>query len=277
MASSINIIRYLFSNLGPVFPNIAATIGVNLFYSPRRFQPHSAEEKIKQISLTTFFNSSQGKLKVYHWPGKRKENVLLVHGWEGRATQLYKFVQPILDKGYGALAFDGPAHGASEGEKTTLPLFAQAIEDIYKTYEISYIIAHSFGAGASAIAIHNGLKVNRAVLIAAPYSVENVVNRFGKFLKIPDKISKRMHVLMESSKWHGKPRECFSFSTLGENITIPLFIVHDKSDQYILYEDGCKVHECCKNSVFMQTDGYGHNAVIRNNNVIEKSINFLFT
>lgn len=275
MASGINVIRSLFSSLGPIFPNIAANIGVNLFYSPRRFKPHAVEKKIEQTCKTSFFDSSQGKLKVYHWQGERKENVLLVHGWEGRATQLYKFVQPLLDEGYSVLAFDGPAHGASEGKKTTLPLFAKTIEDIYKAFDISHVIAHSFGAGATAIAISNGLVFNKAVLISPPYSVENVVNRFAEFIRIPGEVSKRMHTLMENDKWHGKSRECFSFSTLGKNITTPLFIVHDKTDKYVLYEDGCKVHESCKNSIFMSTDGYGHNAVIRNDDVVRKSVDFL--
>lgn len=277
MASSLNLIRYLFSNLGPIFPNTAATIGTNLLYSPRRFQPHRSEKEVEQTGKVSFFNSSQGKLKIYYWPGKKKENVFLVHGWEGRATQMYKFVQPLLDEGYSVLAFDGPAHGSSEGKKTTILLFVQAIEEIYKRYGAKYIIAHSFGASASAIAISNGLKVNKAVLISTPYSFENVVNGFAKFLNIPEKVSKIMHSIFESNKWHGKPRDYLSFSTLGEKLTLPLLIVHDKRDKYIPFGDGNKVHECCKTSEFIPTDGYGHNAILKNNKVINQSIDFLIT
>lgn len=276
MAANINIIRFLFSNVGPIFPNIAATVGVNLFYSPRRFEKKAAEKDIEQYGETFYFNSRKGKLKLYHWKGKRSENVLLVHGWEGRATQLHKFVQPILNEGFSVLAFDGPAHGDSEGKKTTLPFFSQAIEDICQTYRVKYIIAHSFGAGGSAIAISNGLSIDKAVFISAPFSVENVVNRFGKYLKIPYRVSEKMHKIMENEKWHAKSRECFSFHTLGKTIDIPLLIIHDKRDKYVSYEDGCKIHECCKNSEFMSTDGYGHGAIIEKDVVINRSMEFLF-
>lgn len=276
MASGLKIIRYLFSNIGPVFPRTAAKIGVNLFYKPRYCQQNEAEKKFEQTSEISYFNSSQGKLKLYYWKGSKNENVLLVHGWEGRASQLHKFAKLILDEGYGVLAFDGPAHGGSEGKRTTLPLFAKSIEEICNSYEVDYAIGHSFGAGAIAIAIHNGLNLKKAVLIAAPYSVENVVNRFCMFLKIPDSVSNKMHVHMESNKWHGRPRECYSFSTLGESINVPLLVIHDKRDKYVLYEDGCKVHEYCKNSTFHSTQGYGHSGIIKNKQVINKSVNFLF-
>jgi alpha-beta hydrolase superfamily lysophospholipase len=44
------------------------------------------------------------------------KKILLVHGWSGRGTQLFKIADELLKQGYSTISFDAPAHGKSPGK-----------------------------------------------------------------------------------------------------------------------------------------------------------------
>ncbi|MEN8130193.1 MAG: alpha/beta hydrolase [Pseudomonadota bacterium] len=271
------LIRTSFRLLGPLFPKTAATAGVNLFYSPRKTDSSKLElaykAKAKQIKL----QGPLGEISTYQWGDSHLPKVMLVHGWEGRATHLYKFIDPILEHGFGVIAFDGPAHGDSEGNKTTLPLFAKVLAEVHQANEdICFVVAHSFGCGATAIAVNNGIAFEKAAFLSSPYSVENVVNKFGEFLRIPVKSVSMMHEIMETERWHNMPRANLSFSTLGPRISFPTLFIHDKDDKYVPYEDGLKASNQCKRSEFVATSKLGHNKILLKKSVVDKVINYLF-
>jgi pimeloyl-ACP methyl ester carboxylesterase len=236
------------------------------------------EENYKDNAKKGNISVNQRRIATYQWGDKDAPKVVLVHGWEGRATQLYKFIEPILENGFCVVAFDGPAHGDSEGKQTTLSLFADALTEVCNPLEdIRYVIAHSFGCGAAAIAINNGLKFEKAAFISSPYSVENVVNNFGKFLRIPKKVVSIMHTQMETKDWHDMPRDNLSFVTLGQSITFPTLFVHDENDKYVPFEDGILASETCNESSFFKTEKLGHNKILLRKPVIEKVMDHLFS
>ena len=74
--------------------------------------------------------------------------VLLLHGWEGQASDLAAFPQPLLDKGFGVLALHLPAHGESAGQQTSIPQSARALRAVGEALgPLHAVIAHSIGAG----------------------------------------------------------------------------------------------------------------------------------
>src|SRR5580700_2841386 len=237
----LKLIRFYFKWLSFLTPNVSSELATRIFYTPQRSKQAQAEVTIEEKSCKKFIETSQGNLKTLLWSdsnSKDREVILLAHGWGGRGTQLYKFIQPLLEH-CDVLTFDGPAHGDSPGKMTTLPKYALALADICKQYNVSYVIGHSFGAGATAIAVaRQNVKIKRAVFIASPYSVENVVNNFCQHFRIPKNISESIHRRMETSKWHGLPREDLAFSSLGPKIQIPVLMFHSKDDPYIHYSDG---------------------------------------
>ena len=95
--------------------------------------------------------------------------VLLLHGWEGQAADLAAFVAPLRQAGFGVLAMDLPAHGASAGQQMSIPQAARALVAVGKALgPLHSAIAHSIGSGVLAEALNAGLSVRRAVFIAAP-------------------------------------------------------------------------------------------------------------
>ena len=87
--------------------------------------------------------------------------MLLVHGWNGRATQLYRFITPLQQQGYRVLGFDAPAHGHSSGNHTNLAEVSNVILEISRIYGgFHCIVAHSIGGLASLMATIEGAVTN---------------------------------------------------------------------------------------------------------------------
>jgi len=276
--SRLKILRKVFASISLFAPKFFAKRAVNLFYTPRKMPAFKLEKRLSDSAKTYSVNTSEGNINVYHWGEEFEDIVFFIHGWEGRGTQVHKFLKPLLEKNIGVVAFDGPAHGKSEGKQTTLPKFSEAANDVFQSLDNKgnvYILAHSFGVGAAALAIKSGLKPKKAVFIAPPYSVQNVVNNFARFLHIPEKVAEYMHDFMETKTWHNMERDKLCFITLAEYIDMPLLIIHDKEDRYIAYEDGVKVHELCENSQMISTTKLGHTRILSDRTIVDKTVNFL--
>jgi alpha-beta hydrolase superfamily lysophospholipase len=86
--------------------------------------------------------------------GKR---VLLVHGWSGRGTQLFKIADELLKQGYSTISFDAPAHGKSPGKTTIMVDFITTIEINKQFGPFDAAIGHSLG-GMSVLNAKKGLK-----------------------------------------------------------------------------------------------------------------------
>ncbi|MGV9195387.1 alpha/beta hydrolase [Microbacterium sp. MC2] len=54
---------------------------------------------------------------TYEW-GDGDRTVVLIHGWNGRASQFATLARELVAEGYRVVAFDAPAHGASSGRHT---------------------------------------------------------------------------------------------------------------------------------------------------------------
>jgi len=93
--------------------------------------------------------------------------VLFVHGWGGRAWNFEGFVSKFLEKRYGVIAVDLPAHGESEGSFCDGLRSAKLIQNICSEIgPFEGAVAHSFGSAAVNLAIFDGSPLGRLVHIA---------------------------------------------------------------------------------------------------------------
>lgn len=107
----LKLFRLLFRLLNAISSAVASRLAVAVFYSPRRFQAANWEKT----------GLALGKSETLHFDGETRRNrvgnegpaVLLVHGWQGRRSQLVKIAVDLAEKGYRVITFDGPAHGSS--------------------------------------------------------------------------------------------------------------------------------------------------------------------
>jgi pimeloyl-ACP methyl ester carboxylesterase len=98
--------------------------------------------------------------------GQSDRKILLVHGWSGRGTQLFKIADELLQNGYSIVSFDAPAHGKSKGNTTIMSEFIASVLELEKQFgPFEIAIGHSLGGMSVLNAIKDGLQVNKSIII----------------------------------------------------------------------------------------------------------------
>ena len=191
---AIQYVRAPFRVLDAVSPHLSARLALKLFRTPRRWPVPAWEQDVAAGAEPVRLASGHPGLSWGHGPP-----VLLVHGWEGRATQLGRFVAPLVARGFRVLGFDAPAHGAQPGKALHVLEYAQFLRGVVAEYgPLHGVIAHSMGAAAIGFAAHLPLRVERAVLISTPRSVEDVVSRFEVLLGLASRTREVLRARLEN-------------------------------------------------------------------------------
>ncbi len=278
----LKLMQLAFSIGGRLSPRIASRFAYNLWLTSPRFKTPASERNALASATVEFHSIKNHNIATYIWGRSRqagkpvaRPTILLVHGWSGRGTQLGSFVEPLLDVGYRVISFDAPAHGQSSGKQTTIFEIADVILALQKLYgEFDAVITHSFGGPCSALAVKNGLKINRMVAICPPATIRGLVTKFISALHITEKTSK--HLIKHIEKSFGKHiwKE-LSMTTLVEHLDIPGFVIHDSHDVDIPWEEGQAVAHLWNNAPFKITNGLGHRRILRDDDVIRSAVKFI--
>ena len=253
-----------------LLPNYTAGKARDLFLTPRRFPLKSWENEAEQLGER---KSYDGKFSAITW-GKGDKTVLLMHGWESRATQLYRLVQPLLDQGYKVIGLDGPAHGESEGSKANPVMFAKAIK-LLNEHEGPFeaMIGHSMGGSSVAISLSEGVDVSKVVLISSPSSILTVLQRFSRFIGLSEDVS---HRFIRSVSHHaGQEAKHLDVPKLLANSDASVLVIHDEQDIEIPFEEGTRIAELVPQAKLITTNDLGHRKIVSDANVSEQIADFL--
>src|SRR5262249_37218235 len=108
-----------------VSPDLAAAGAEVLFRTP--WKPARPKRERAIPARATPLAVSVAGASIAAWSWGRGAPVVLMHGWEGRGTQLGAFVAPLVERGFRVIAFDVRAHGDSPGHQATLVEFRDAL------------------------------------------------------------------------------------------------------------------------------------------------------
>jgi len=254
-------------------PRVASRVAMDLFMTPRRFRPPDRERAL--LADAKPFEVRLGDAtKIQAWSWGEGPLVLLVHGWEGRGSQMAAFVQPLVEAGHRVVTWDAPGHGASDGNRSSLPHFTYGLRGIVDaTREPHAIIAHSLGCAATTLALKDGLTANRLVFIAPPLDPVDYTARFGEILALDPDVVAGMRLRIEERfqrKWSD-----FSLALTAREMTAPLLIVHDKDDRETYWSEGNALAEAWPGARMITTTGLGHRRVLREQGIIEQATRFV--
>jgi len=200
--------------------------------------------------------------------------VLLAHGWESQRTHWGSFIDPLVGAGFRALAIDAPAHGQSPGQKTNVVEYAQALVRVgLQLGPLAGVVAHSFGAGATPIALRRGLVANRAVLISGPSSLTSVVERWGRHHGFVEEEIPRFVQLVEDEI--GEPIADLDLRHVVAELSTPALIVHDRDDKEIPVRDGLALAAAWSGARTLITERYGHRRIMVAAEVVCAIVDFL--
>lgn len=259
--------------LSKPFPALAARMALRLFATPVRIPRPESERVWYDLSKKYFLKSG---IAAFEWGEPQNPLVMLIHGWNGRGTQIASFALPLVEIGFRVVALDGPGHGISPGKMTDPSHFAKFIEDSQHELDergAHAVIAHSFGGGCTVLAASRSLKTKKIVLIASPAFYERVVHFFAKSLKLSER-AEAVFVEFVTKIAGLHPRE-LNIGAIGSKLNIPAMVVHDVNDNAVNFLSATAITEAWPYSVLLRTEGLGHRRILKDPAVIQSVTKFI--
>ncbi|MCI1186353.1 alpha/beta fold hydrolase [Hymenobacter sp. DH14] len=271
-------VRWQLGALWAVAPALGFRQAWRVFTTPRRLPAKAWEAPALADARRRTVAAETGLIAVYEWGPEAAPAVLLVHGWEHRASFWRAWVGPLLAAGYRVVALDGPAHGASAGRRTTLTDFGGAVQAVVNTLgAVRAIVAHSFGAASVAglpVRLRAGAALPRLVLISAPEGPRVVAERFADFLHLPKDLVRRFAKHIERST--GRPADSFAVAAAGPGTRAEqVLVLHDEGDEIIPFAEGRQIAAAWPGARLHATRGLGHNRILRDADVIQSAVAFI--
>jgi pimeloyl-ACP methyl ester carboxylesterase len=266
-------IRWTFPKLQKVAPSLAGKWEQRLFFQPYRFPYPKSELALMETAERDVMTFGEHQIQTYSWG--QGPIILLMHGWAGRATQFYKFIDPLVDQGYQVVAIDAPAHGKSTGKETNLIEMTDLLLSSVKNFgSIEAVVAHSFGGAVTLHAMENGLQINKLVTISTPSIGELIIEEFRRRINGSKKVGKAIEAKVQ--KITGNSFDYYSGHQSAKRVVaVPTLIIHDKDDKEAVLDHAFALQNALKGSELFTTEKLGHTKILRDDSVIAKVSAFL--
>ncbi len=273
MSLQIKAARVAMRALEHTAPSLGAVLAERLFFTPPRTPLAPPARDLLETAQPFRVCVDDGRVAAWAWG--RGPAVGLVHGWGGRGGRLAAaFVAPLVAGGFSVVTFDAPGHGASDGTLSSMPQVARALQAVADAAGTLFaVIAHSMGGSASALAISNGLQVERAVFIAPAADPARYADDFAATLGVGP-------VAMAGMRRRSEARLRFRWSDLNvprmaQAFDVPLLVVHDRDDPVVPWEEGAAIAGAWPGAELVTTTGLGHRDVVRNGEIVARAVDFV--
>jgi pimeloyl-ACP methyl ester carboxylesterase len=212
-------------------------------------------------------------LPAWRW-GTGASTVLLVHGWEGRGSQLARLAEPLVSAGVTVVTFDVPGHGDAPRGLASVVEHARAIRSVARHLgPLHAVVGHSVGGAASLFATRLGVRADRLALVAPPVSPERFAAGFGTMLGLDASLQRRMVTRLE--RRYGLRMDELDVRSDAARWTRPLLVVHDVGDRIVPFSDGESIAHAAPAGRLVSTHGLGHQRVLRAPEVLDAVVPFV--
>ncbi len=246
----------------------------DLFCTPLPQARRRAASMRMQGATRDHLHANGLELTVYRWGDPQAEPwVLLAHGWSSTAAAFLPWVQRLRASGYAVVAFDQPAHGLSGGRRADLPAFVQAVHAVAEHHGTpAAIVGHSLGGAAVAVALAEGLRAGRAILVSPAADLAAAIQRFTRLMRLPDAFAARMVAAFEDGV---VPIDALQAHRIAPRIECEGLILHDLEDREIPVEEGERYARSWRGARMITTRGLGHSRILADDTVIDAVLSFL--
>ena len=271
--------------LGSFSPKLAGRLALNLFMKPPNAAAPAREQKVRDGAKLSYRKINNNKIALRVWDNettkKDAPTVLLSHGWAGRTSQFFTFIDPLLDAGYRVVGADIPAHGDSSGKRTNMIEATQVLSIIAKEFgPLAAIIGHSFGTGTILLGLDQfGIKSQKIVLIGAYSHVSFIIDLFSDVFDLSQASRKAMQQA-GSEKFADTYGIKWDWESIAPVNTIKsyqgeLLLIHDNNDNEVPLTEVEELHQAKAGAENMLTSGLGHRRILRNQDVVNRVLAFI--
>lgn len=242
----------------------------NAFMTPRR--PQRVRPLLLEDGETLWVTTPEGEVALQR--AGSGPQVLLVHGWEGQAADLSAFASALLGAGLSVVALDLPAHGASKGERSSIPQAARALKAVgHALGPFHGAVAHSLGSPVLVEAMHAGMQVSRVVLIAAPAHYERYARGFAAAAGLDSQGADAM--LDRLQEVMGMDVREVSLPARAPHLAQPALFIHSSDDRIVSIEDSLASAAAWPNARHLRVDGLGHGRILADPRVVDTTTQFV--
>lgn len=253
-------------------PRLAARAAERMFFTPRHFNRPDWEQQLLAKAQRFTVRHERALLPAYTWGSG--PTVLLVHGWEGRGTQMGSFVPALNAAGYRAVAIDLPGHGGASKARTSVHGFAAALTSVLPQLgPVAAIVGHSAGAAASALAYTMAPFDTRLALLAPPRGPRTFFDQFVAYLGLSpaSKRSFEQRVLQR----FGRTIDSLDIDAFGAQVPLATLVIHDRDDKDVPFAHSQAIARALPNATLVATQKLGHRRILRDPHVIEHTLRFI--
>lgn len=253
------------------------------FCRPEPFEENELDRKLL-LSAEEYDIPFEGQvLKGYRW-GKGKQ-VLLVHGWNSRASHMAFLARRLAKSGFSVTAFDGPAHGGSQfnGDfpRSSLPEFCRAIYHVSRGLgPLHGIIGHSFGGAAVAFTVAGQanlagyrIEVEKIMLISSPSGIDSMIEHYCNTHGYAKEAQRLMIELIER-EFPLTVNDYKIHDALGK-ISRKVLVIHDIDDKEIPIDSARAMIAGHGHVQLVQTSGEGHRRILASKSLLQAIEEFL--
>lgn len=227
---------------------------------------------------------SEGRIATWTWGQPDWPLVVCMHGWGGRGTQWSHLVTALLERRHRVVVLDGPAHGASDGDRASMPAFRNALLRVIDAAGApSALVGHSLGglavlAAIASRAADGETPLPRAVSIGAPSCVDRPMARFLRRHQGSEAVHAAMIAQLES-RWQFSWPAMDTASLAAQAATVggaPLLIVHAADDEQVLLIESEGLQSDWPGAVrWLAPEGTGHVRILRDQDTVRRIVDFV--
>lgn len=279
MPISFRLVRRSIRVASAISPALAARLELKAFFTTTPRMPLREVDTPTDLAAQRDDLSVRGKnVVIYEW-GHGERTILLVHGWQGRATQFAPLVRELAAQGFRVVSFDAPAHGASAGRRTDLRDWLEIIGRLQTQYgSFHAIIGHSLGAIAALTAAKTITPTGAVAAVAGAASPTAMLAEFSRQLGVDSATHTQAERLLYARFGESEASFIAHYDAAADPLpsTTELLVIHDRSDHRMPDADSLRLHQAHGDrSRLLRTSGLGHNRVLVGDQVLDALVAFV--
>jgi pimeloyl-ACP methyl ester carboxylesterase len=198
--------------------------------------------------------------------------VLLVHGWEGHASDMAAFIPGLLAAGLSVVVPDLPAHGASDGERASIPTMMEALLAVQAVLGgFHAVIAHSIGCAVTVEAMARGLQVKRVVLVASPARYSDYLREFAAAIGYG---AGQIRELAAELLKLGVDPAALDVQRAARALRQPALLLHSADDRVVPLRTSEELAAIWPGAQLVRLDGLGHRRILAAPEVVAAAVSF---
>jgi len=293
MASfGVKVIRGVFGTAERVAPGIAGKAAFELFCRTPNPKRLSDGERRAVDRAAGFMEEARhhrlqvgGHCVVVHEfrPCQGREGagtVLVLHGWRSRTEYMKALIEAYREAGFRVMSLDLPGHGGSPGRRLTM---ASAVKAAHVASEwfgpFAAVVGHSFGGAVAVNAVAGSIvgvppvAASKLVLIAAPSSMPELFESFGRYLNLGPRTQSA--VAEQVRRIAGRPLEEFVGTRQLAEAAVPTLVIHAPDDREVA-SDHAKLFAAAGDHVRLRwAPGLGHRRILSDPDIVKEALGFV--